>query len=163
MIKIFFYFRYDGIYKVVKYYPEIGKSGFRIWKFLLRRDDPVPAPWTKAGKARIKALGLKFIYPDGYLEAKEKNEVNENEINKISKKRKLRMKESATSNEEKQQKKKRKFGGYKLESEVAEHIEQDRTNVKLWDECRKALQDGKPAFLQYVSERYVMIYQINGY
>ncbi|KAF3422991.1 hypothetical protein E2986_05770 [Frieseomelitta varia] len=146
--------RYDGIYKVVKYYPEIGKSGFRVWKFLLRRDDPVPAPWTKAGKARIKALGLKFIYPDGYLEAKAKNEANENEINEISKKRKLHMKESVTSNEEKQQKKRQKFEGYKLESEIAEYIEQDRANVKLWDECRKALQDGKPAFLQYVLERF---------
>ncbi|KAK1129927.1 hypothetical protein K0M31_019624 [Melipona bicolor] len=139
--------RYDGIYKVVKYYPEIGKSGFRIWKFLLRRDDPVPAPWTKAGKARIETLGLKLIYPDGYLEANAKNEVN-----KISKKRNLHMEESATTNEEK--KKRRKFEGYKLESEIVKYIEQDRTNVKLWDECRKALQNGKPAFLQYVSERF---------
>lgn len=143
---------------MVKYYPEKGESGFRIWKFLLRRDDPVPAPWTKQGKARIKALGLKLIYPDGYLEAMAKDEVN-----KTRKKRNLFMEESATSNEEAQQKKKQKFEGYKLESEVVKYIEQDQTNTKLWDECRKALQDGKPAFLQYVSERYVMIYQISGY
>ena len=33
--------RYDGIYKVVKYWPETNKSGFIVWKYLLRRDDPV--------------------------------------------------------------------------------------------------------------------------
>lgn len=42
-------YRYDGIYKVVKYYPEKGKSGFIIWRYLLRRDDPEPAPWTYEG------------------------------------------------------------------------------------------------------------------
>ncbi|KAF9911712.1 E3 ubiquitin-protein ligase uhrf1 [Linnemannia zychae] len=39
-------YRYDGIYKVVKYWPETGKAGFRIWRYLMRRDDPEPAPWT---------------------------------------------------------------------------------------------------------------------
>ena len=33
--------RYDGIYKVVKYWPEKGKTGFIVWKYLIRRDDPV--------------------------------------------------------------------------------------------------------------------------
>lgn len=37
--------RYDGIYKVVKYFREKGKSGFYVWRYFLRRDDPVPAPW----------------------------------------------------------------------------------------------------------------------
>ena len=42
--------RYDGIYKVVKYYPQKGESGFLVWKFVLRRDDPSPAPWEKSAK-----------------------------------------------------------------------------------------------------------------
>uniref|UniRef100_A0A8C8RYT3 E3 ubiquitin-protein ligase UHRF n=1 Tax=Pelusios castaneus TaxID=367368 RepID=A0A8C8RYT3_9SAUR len=50
--------RYDGIYKVVKYWPETGKSGFLVWRYLLRRDDEEPAPWTKEGKDRMKKLGL---------------------------------------------------------------------------------------------------------
>lgn len=50
--------RYDGIYKVVKYWPEKGKSGFLVWRYLLRRDDDEPGPWTKEGKDRIKRLGL---------------------------------------------------------------------------------------------------------
>ncbi|KAF0704134.1 E3 ubiquitin-protein ligase UHRF1-like, partial [Aphis craccivora] len=53
--------RYDGIYKVTKYYPETGKSGFIIWRFVLKRDDPAPAPWTAKGKKRIAQLGLEII------------------------------------------------------------------------------------------------------
>ncbi|KAK3822339.1 MAG: PUA-like domain-containing protein, partial [Linnemannia gamsii] len=45
-------YRYDGIYKVVKYWPEVGKAGFRVWRYLMRRDDPEPAPWTKQTMAR---------------------------------------------------------------------------------------------------------------
>ncbi|KAG1929764.1 E3 ubiquitin-protein ligase UHRF2-like [Pimephales promelas] len=61
--------RYDGIYKVVKYWPEIGKCGFLVWRYLLRRDDLEPAPWTPEGTERSKKLGLKVQYPPGYLEA----------------------------------------------------------------------------------------------
>ncbi|MEQ2202306.1 E3 ubiquitin-protein ligase uhrf1 [Xenoophorus captivus] len=54
--------RYDGIYKVscgvVKYWPEIGKCGYLVWRYLLRRDDLEPAPWTTEGLDRIKKLGL---------------------------------------------------------------------------------------------------------
>ena len=43
---------------MVKYWRESGKSGFSVWRYLLRRDDPSPAPWTKAGKRCIEELGL---------------------------------------------------------------------------------------------------------
>ncbi|KAF8985371.1 E3 ubiquitin-protein ligase uhrf1 [Entomortierella lignicola] len=56
--------RYDGIYKIVKYWPERGESGYDVWRYLMRRDDPEPAPWTEAGKKRIKALGLVMYDPD---------------------------------------------------------------------------------------------------
>uniref|UniRef100_A0A671YE70 E3 ubiquitin-protein ligase UHRF n=1 Tax=Sparus aurata TaxID=8175 RepID=A0A671YE70_SPAAU len=61
--------RYDGIYKVVKYWPEIGKCGYLVWRYLLRRDDMEPAPWTPEGVERIKKLGLAVQYPPGYLAA----------------------------------------------------------------------------------------------
>lgn len=57
--------RYDGLYKVVKYFPQVGKSGFIVWRYLLRRDDPAAAPWEKAGRE------LPMLYPLGYLEAQE--------------------------------------------------------------------------------------------
>jgi len=67
--------RYDGIYKVVKYWPEKGKSGFRVWRYLIRRDDPIPAPWTNEGKKRIEEGGYgEVIYPEGYHEAQAEKE-----------------------------------------------------------------------------------------
>ncbi len=29
--------RYDGIYKVRKYWPEQGKAGFIVWRYMLER------------------------------------------------------------------------------------------------------------------------------
>lgn len=43
---------------MVKYWPEIGKCGFLVWRYLLRRDDVEPAPWTSEGMERSKKLGL---------------------------------------------------------------------------------------------------------
>lgn len=43
---------------MVKYWPEIGKCGYLVWRYLLRRDDSEPAPWTPEGQERIKKLGL---------------------------------------------------------------------------------------------------------
>lgn len=42
----------------MKYWPEKGKSGFLVWRYLLKRNDDEAAPWTKDGKERIKKLGL---------------------------------------------------------------------------------------------------------
>ncbi|KAG7209691.1 hypothetical protein KM043_011335 [Ampulex compressa] len=139
--------RYDGIYKVVKYYPHTGKSGFRVWRYLLRRDDPAPAPWTKEGKARIASLGLKPMYPDGYLEAMAKNKTNK-------KKRMLNDNQSLASTKEGPPKKRQKHEAYRLDDELINLIDKDNANAKLWEECRKIVSDGKAAFLQCVSERF---------
>ncbi|KAJ1984646.1 hypothetical protein H4R34_000549 [Dimargaris verticillata] len=54
--------RYDGIYRIVKYWLEKSNfSQFKVWRFQFRRDDPEPAPWTEAGKKRIAELGLKIV------------------------------------------------------------------------------------------------------
>lgn len=53
--------RYDGLYKVKRYWKEKGLSGFLIWRYLLERDDPRPAPWTDVGQKRIKNLGYKMV------------------------------------------------------------------------------------------------------
>ena len=31
--------RYDGIYKVRRYWPEKGKAGFIVWRYFFQRDD----------------------------------------------------------------------------------------------------------------------------
>jgi len=41
-------YRYDGIYKVVKYWPQRSKfHEFLVYRYLLRRDDPALPPWDK--------------------------------------------------------------------------------------------------------------------
>lgn len=42
--------RYDGIYKVQKYYRIMGKSGWYVWRYVLKRDDLEPAPWAEGGQ-----------------------------------------------------------------------------------------------------------------
>lgn len=60
----------------MKYWSEKGQSGFLVWRYLFRRDDPSPAPWTKAGKKRSRELGLVMQYPEGYEEKKKEEEEN---------------------------------------------------------------------------------------
>lgn len=50
----------------MKYFPTIGKSGLLIWRYLLRRDDPSPAPWTDEGKRLIQEKNLKVIVSYSY-------------------------------------------------------------------------------------------------
>ncbi|XP_071441691.1 E3 ubiquitin-protein ligase UHRF1-like [Hetaerina americana] len=138
--------RYDGIYKVVEYWKEKGKSGFDVWRYRLRRDDASPAPWTAAGKKRIQDLGLKIIYPDGYEEAKS---VENSKTSTPNSKRKLSTPDSSKS-------KKVKTVTYKLPPEVKQLIKED-SNKKLWEECQATLGDGKPAFLAKVAEIFTCI------
>ncbi|KAG9351238.1 hypothetical protein JZ751_025129 [Albula glossodonta] len=149
--------RYDGIYKVVKYWPEKGKSGFLVWRYLLKRDDEEPAPWTRDGKDRIKKLGLTMQYPEGYLEAvaaKEKEKENKNEEEMTDTPSKGRMKrKSQTKPEEKTSPtkisppKKIKVEAYKLTREQKALIKEDELNKKLWDEAMGSLTLG-PECLQ---------------
>ncbi|XP_018413106.1 PREDICTED: E3 ubiquitin-protein ligase UHRF1-like isoform X2 [Nanorana parkeri] len=147
--------RYDGIYKVVKYWPEKGKSGFLVWRYLLRRDDKEPAPWTKEGKEQIKRLGLTMQYPEGYLESvanKEKENIG---------KRKRKLKADSDEEEENDEdseatSKKTKVEKYKLTSEQKALIEKDESNAKLWNEVMTFLKDG-PKFINKVEETFLCI------
>jgi len=56
--------RYDGIYKLVRYWPEKGASGFKVWRYFMRCDDTKPASWTQEGNEWIKKLGLKIYVVD---------------------------------------------------------------------------------------------------
>ncbi|NWR07649.1 UHRF1 ligase, partial [Paradoxornis webbianus] len=156
--------RYDGIYKVVKYWPETGKSGFLVWRYLLRRDDEEPAPWTKEGKDRMKKLGLTMQYPEGYLEAvanKDKEKEN-NEDDEFDSPGKGKRKRKSAGGEEKLVSspagtpKKTKVEPYKLTSQQKSLIKSDEANEKLWNEVLEALKDG-PKFLNKVEEAFLCI------
>lgn len=165
--------RYDGIYKVVKYFPQKGKSGFSVWRYLLRRDDPTPAPWTDEGKKRMESLGLKLIRykpVENGTEPNSKNKSDKSDVEPAEKKNKSTKKKSKIAEkmskstkrlhtdklddpEDQPQTKKTKRESYKLDESIEELIKQDTVNSKLWDECRNVLADGKIAFLQIVTER----------
>ncbi|XP_052555881.1 E3 ubiquitin-protein ligase UHRF1 isoform X2 [Tympanuchus pallidicinctus] len=154
--------RYDGIYKVVKYWPETGKSGFLVWRYLLRRDDEEPAPWTKEGKDRMKKLGLTMQYPEGYLEAvanKDKENNGDDEFDtpgKGKRKRKSAGAEEKVLNSPSGTPKKSKVEPYKLTSQQKSLIRNDEANEKLWNEVLDALKDG-PKFLNKVEEAFLCI------
>ncbi|NXP59356.1 UHRF1 ligase, partial [Chloropsis cyanopogon] len=156
--------RYDGIYKVVKYWPETGKSGFLVWRYLLRRDDEEPAPWTKEGKDRMKKLGLTMQYPEGYLEAvankdKEKENNGDDEFDspgKGKRKRKSAGGEEKLVSSPAGTPKKTKVEPYKLTSQQKSLIKSDEANEKLWNEVLEALKEG-PKFLNKVEEAFLCI------
>ena len=125
---------------MVKYYPEKGKSGFIVWRYVLRRDDPIPAPWTKEGQNRIASLGLEVIYPEGYLEFQK------------MKKGPHKKKRKALSEIELPYKKKKKQEAYKLDDKIAETIKLDKLNRKVWNNCCSCLPEGKVYFLKQVSD-----------
>lgn len=152
--------RYDGIYKVVKYYPEKGESGFIVWRFLLRRDDPSPAPWTKEGKKQIERLGLKMIYPDGYEEmmaAKEAAKAVDSPADSDKPKKRQRKSVLGESKSESPNTKKAKVAAYKLDKETSVKISKDTVNLKIWNTCKSVLSEGKMKFLAEVQDQFMCI------
>nr|CAD7592747.1 unnamed protein product [Timema genevievae] len=151
--------QYDGIYKVVKYYPEKGKAGFIVWRYVLRRDDPTFAPWTKEGKERINRLGLKLEYPENYLEAmasKEKTEGKKTPKAIESHKRKRLSSRNSEENIDVHEVKKVRPEPHSLEKDLTKLIDQD-INTKLWGECKKHLIEGTQKFLENVMEQFLCI------
>ncbi|XP_053157653.1 E3 ubiquitin-protein ligase UHRF1 isoform X2 [Hemicordylus capensis] len=154
--------RYDGIYKVVKYWPETGKSGYLVWRYLLRRDDEEPAPWTKEGKERMKKLGLTMQYPEGYLEAvasKDKEsskKMEEFETPGQGKRKRKSGNDTHLSLSPSVTPKKTKVEAYKLTAQQKALIKEDEVNAKLWNEALGALKDG-PKFLNKVEETFLCI------
>uniref|UniRef100_A0A452TTY6 E3 ubiquitin-protein ligase UHRF n=1 Tax=Ursus maritimus TaxID=29073 RepID=A0A452TTY6_URSMA len=170
--------RYDGIYKVVRYWPEKGKSGFLVWRYLLRRDDTEPGPWTKEGKDRIKKLGLTMQYPEGYLEARARKEKEkENSKREAQEEEEEEMEEEGAFTSPRRGKRKSKSGGgkagagspggtpkkskvepYTLTAQQSSLIKEDQSNTKLWSEILKSLKDGPfQKFLSKVEEAFQCI------
>ncbi len=139
--------RYDGLYKVVKYWPEKGQAGFIVWRYLLRRDDPAIAPWKEGAKKH------KCIYPDDYEEKMQEKENKAKDANSVKGKGKGKGKSSKSialkrkrddsdevQEEEEEQVKKAKVEEepeepevYEIKPEFKEAIAKDVKNKKLWD------------------------------
>ncbi|CAD6238967.1 GSCOCG00008581001-RA-CDS [Cotesia congregata] len=146
-------FRYDGIYKVVKYFPEKGKRGFLVWRYLLRRDDPNPSPWTSEGKKRIKNLGLRMIeydLPSNVLTVKNM-EINDQKKNLKRKRDKLGKDKNESCS------KKPKVIHYELEENIVKLIDSDKLNKKVWKDCCSLLSEGKMRFINNVIDRFTCV------
>jgi E3 ubiquitin-protein ligase UHRF1 len=118
--------RYDGIYKIVKYWPEKGREGFRVWRYLFRRDDATPGPWIKKGKKIIEANGYTCIYPDNYKEAQ------------ATKKRKVDRSVAVIAtgdlDEEEEDGSRKEKRTYVQPEEVVNAIKSDTLNAKIWQD-----------------------------
>ncbi|KAG8130571.1 putative Hp isoform 2 protein [Naja naja] len=155
---------------VVKYWPEIGKCGFLVWRYLLRRDDAEPAPWTTEGIERSKKLGLSLQYPEGYWEAM----ANKEKKDKVKKQPvKQEQMEQSNGNQKrpinddniKQPTNTAKMmklsdGGkgeaFKLTQQQQWLIQEDSPNQKLWDEVLKFLKEG-PNFLKKLEQSFMCV------
>lgn len=156
--------RYDGIYKVVKYWPEKGKSGFLVWRYLLRRDDTEPGPWTREGKDRMRQLGLTMQYPEGYLEALASKEKSKKRPAKALEQESTPSKTGSCKRKPTGQttntrvSKKSKLEPFTLPVEQANLIKEDKSNAKLWDDVLSSLQGGPyQVFLSKVNEAFQCI------
>ncbi|KAH0628314.1 hypothetical protein JD844_009271 [Phrynosoma platyrhinos] len=162
--------RYDGIYKVVKYWPEIGKCGFLVWRYLLRRDDAEPAPWTSEGIERSKKLGLSLQYPEGYLEAmackekkdKVKKQPFKQEPTEQSNGNQKRPLDDEGIEEPANTAKTMKMGdggkgeAFHLTQQQQWLIQEDSLNQKLWDEVLVSLKEG-PNFLKKLEQSFMCV------
>ncbi|XP_027524045.1 E3 ubiquitin-protein ligase UHRF2-like [Corapipo altera] len=161
--------RYDGVYKVVKYWPEIGKCGFLVWCYLLRRDDIEPPPWTSEGMERSKKLGLNIQYPEGYLEAMASKE-KKNKVKKQSGKQEPTSQSNGNQKrtiddgieETKNTSKTMRMGdggkgeAFQLTQQQQWLIKEDSMNQKLWDEVLASLKEG-PNFLKKLEQSFMCV------
>lgn len=151
-------YRYDGIYKLVKYWPEKGKSGFLVWRYLLRRDDPEPAPWTAAGKRAAEKLGLVMQYPEGYVESQDDEDADFGSENDAAAAKGKRSRSKGKSDDEAPvPKKQRSNETWDLESSVRKLLGADQCNKRLWSECLEVVPKGRVAFLARVQEVFTCV------
>uniref|UniRef100_A0A672J606 E3 ubiquitin-protein ligase UHRF n=1 Tax=Salarias fasciatus TaxID=181472 RepID=A0A672J606_SALFA len=124
--------RYDGIYKVVKYWPEIGKCGYLVWRYLLRRDDMEPAPWTPEGLERIQKLGLAVQVAVCVCVS------------------------DAPPDTEPPSKRAKVEEAFQLSEQQQQLIQEDTANRKLWDEAMENLKEG-PNFLRKMEQIFMCV------
>lgn len=75
--------RYDGLYKLVKYWPEQGNSVKPTWKFLFRRDDQEAPPWSSTGRGLMTKRGLTMVRGDPELTEKKMKYVISNRVQRL--------------------------------------------------------------------------------
>jgi len=147
--------RYDGIYKVVKYWKQKGKSGFFVWRYELRRDDPAPTPWSEEGKKLAEEGGYsEIIVPEGHEEAmKAKEEEKALKLGKGGKKRKNEEDiENVAQTDENTKEVKKPKASYKLPADIKKAMQEDKKNERLWKDVMGKEFLNKKALTEHVEE-----------
>lgn len=121
-----------------------------MWRYLFRRDDPLPAPWTPEGKANIAKRGYTCIYPVGYKEAEAEKEREKlaKEAEKKGGKRKISTDNPFTAAAAVKKPK----VIYKIDEDVVPLIVKDEKNVKIWDEVQATEYETKLQFTDKLEE-----------
>merc|ERR1712226_1298152 len=145
----------------------MGASGFVVWRYEIRRDDPTPAPWSKEGKKRMEDMGYELIYPEGYLEAEaEKEKAKEKELGgKTGKGKKRKAGEDSQEEEEKgdsqeeekegeQASKKQKTVVFQIPEEWSKLIEEDTKNTNTWAQVKEKSVKTRKELTDYVEETF---------
>ena len=135
---------------MVKYWPEKGKKGFIVWRYLFRRDDPSPAPWTEEGKQRMEEQGLSLVYPAGYLELKAQQE----------KERKRKFGEEGEEDEEEATSapaKKKAKTIFCISAGWKEKFKKDEQNVKIWNEVEAKEVANKKELTDFIEQQFECI------
>lgn len=146
-------YRYDGIYKVVRYWKDFRTNGIFVYKYLLRRDDPIPAPWTEEGRERIEELGISMkMYPMGEYVFK-MNEAGLLDRNGIRTDRPI------PEDFFGQTLQKKKAKAYTPPEKLLETIGADVTFKKAWDDCLEKCAEGKVAFETEVKVKFECVIQ----
>ena len=136
---------------MVKYWPAKGKSGFIVWRFMLRRDDPSPAPWTEEGQQRMEEGGYgHVIYPDNYLELQAQKE-------KEKRKRGSDSEEEEEDDEEEKPAGKKRKTCFKISSDWLEVIEKDTENKMIWDQVVEREVKNKKELTDYIEDLFKCI------
>ncbi|XP_033093193.1 E3 ubiquitin-protein ligase UHRF2 isoform X2 [Trachypithecus francoisi] len=152
--------RYDGIYKVVKYWPEISSShGFLVWRYLLRRDDVEPAPWTSEGIERSRRLCLRLQYPAGYPSDKEGKKTKGQSKKQPSETTKRPISDDdcpSASKVYKASDSAEAIEAFQLTPQQQHLIREDCQNQKLWDEVLAHLVEG-PNFLKKLEQSFMCV------
>ena len=112
-----------------------------MWRYLLRRDDPAPAPWTKEGKKKIEEGGWgQMQYPENYLEnqakklAEKASKLGAEGEKPVGKGKKRKNSDETDSGEN--TKKKNVVSKYKISADLKEAMKKDKLNIKMWKEIQ---------------------------
>uniref|UniRef100_A0A8C5UA00 RING-type E3 ubiquitin transferase n=1 Tax=Malurus cyaneus samueli TaxID=2593467 RepID=A0A8C5UA00_9PASS len=140
------------IYIVVKYWPEIGKCGFLVWRYLLRRDDIEPAPWTSEGSngqrnwvSVYRSESDKVKKQSGKQESTSQS--NGNQKRTIDDGISFYLLEMGDGG---------KGEAFQLTQQQQWLIKEDSMNQKLWDEVLASLKEG-PNFLKKLEQSFMCV------